>query len=55
VELFRKGGFNDVSVFKMKEVSDISKKNRREVPLRYKLTWGNSGANIWYYIKGCKT
>jgi ubiquinone/menaquinone biosynthesis C-methylase UbiE len=54
VELFRKGGFNDVSVFKMKEVSDISKKNRREVPLRYKLTWGNFGDYMWYYIKGCK-
>lgn len=55
VELFRKGGFEDVSVFKMEEVSDISLKNRRDVPLRYKLTWGNSGANIWYYIRGCKT
>jgi len=55
VELFRKDGFKDVSVFKMEEVSDISVKNRRRVPLRYKLTWGNSGANIWYYIRGCKT
>ena len=55
VELFRKGGFKDVSVFKMEEVSDISVKNRTKVPLRYKLTWGNSGANIWYYIRGYKT
>ncbi|MCG7850564.1 MAG: hypothetical protein MIO93_15510, partial [ANME-2 cluster archaeon] len=55
VELFRKGGFEDVSVFKMEEVSDISQKKREEVPLRYKLTRGNSGDHLWYYIRGCKT
>jgi ubiquinone/menaquinone biosynthesis C-methylase UbiE len=55
VELFRNGGFKDVSVFKMGEVSDISQKKREEVPLRYKLTWGNSGDYLWYYIRGCKT
>jgi ubiquinone/menaquinone biosynthesis C-methylase UbiE len=54
VELFRRGGFEDVSVFKMEEVSEISQKKRKEVPLRYKLVWGDFGDHVWYYIRGCK-
>jgi len=54
VELFRRGGFEDVSVFKMEEVSEISQKKRKELPLRYKLVWGDFGDHVWYYIRGCK-
>jgi len=54
VELFRKGGFEGVSIFKMEEVSKVSQKKRAEAPLRYKLAQGSSGEHVWYYIKGCK-
>ena len=54
VELFRKGGFEDVSVFAMEEVSEISQKNRKSVSLGYKLAWGDPGNRGWYYIRGGK-
>ncbi|OFV68649.1 MAG: SAM-dependent methlyltransferase [Candidatus Syntrophoarchaeum caldarius] len=54
VELFRKGGFEDVSVFAMEEVSEISRKNREDVSLGYKLARGDIGNHAWYYIRGCK-
>ncbi|WP_305064528.1 sirohydrochlorin nickelochelatase [Methanococcoides sp.] len=38
-KLFRKGGFEDASIFKMEGMSKISSKKREEVPLRYKLAW----------------
>ncbi|MEA1906321.1 MAG: class I SAM-dependent methyltransferase [Euryarchaeota archaeon] len=54
VELFRKGGFEDVSVFAMEEVSEISRKNRKDVSPGYKLAWGDPGYSAWYYIRGGK-
>ncbi|MEA1864462.1 MAG: class I SAM-dependent methyltransferase [Euryarchaeota archaeon] len=54
VELFRKGGFEDVSVFAMDEVSEISQKNQEDVSLGYRLAWGDPGYFAWYYIRGCK-
>ena len=54
VELFRKGGFEDVSVFAMEEVSEISQKNRKDVSPGYKLAWGDYGHSAWYYIRGGK-
>ncbi len=53
VELFRKGEFEDVTLFKMDEVNEILNK-QEEVPLRYKLVWGDFGDRVWYYIRGCK-
>ena len=53
VELFRKGGFEDVTLFKMEEVNGLLNK-QEEVPLRYKLVWGDFGDRVWYYIRGCK-
>ena len=52
VELFRKCGFDDVTVFSMEEVNEINK--QEETPLRYKLVWGDFGDRVWYYIRGCK-
>ena len=54
VELFRKGGFEDVSVFAMEEVSEISQRNRKDVSLGYKLARGDYGYSAWYYIRGGK-
>ncbi len=54
LELFRRGGFLDVSAFRMDEVSEVSRKKRDEAPLRYKLAWGGSSERLWYYIKGIK-
>jgi len=54
VELFRKGGFDDVSIYKMEKVSEIIQNNRKEVSLGYRLAWGDYGDYIWYYIRGCK-
>ncbi len=54
VELFRKGGFEDVSVFAMEEVSEISQRNRKDVSPGYKLAWGDYGYSAWYYIRGGK-
>ncbi|HJH25688.1 MAG TPA: hypothetical protein C5S37_02705 [Methanophagales archaeon] len=54
VELFRKGGFEDVTLFKMEEVNEIFQKKQEEVPLRYKLVWGDFGDRVWYYLRGCK-
>ena len=54
VELFRKGGFADVSVFAMEGVSEISRKNQKDVSLGYKLARGDIGDHVWYYIRGCK-
>jgi len=54
LELFRKGGFEDVSIFAMEEVSEISRKNREAVSLGYKLARGDIGDHVWYYIRGCK-
>ncbi|CAD7767199.1 MAG: Ubiquinone/menaquinone biosynthesis C-methyltransferase UbiE [Candidatus Argoarchaeum ethanivorans] len=54
VELFRKGGFEDVSVFAMEEVSEISQKNQKDVSLGYKLAWGDPDYSAWYYIRGSK-
>ena len=54
VELFRKGGFEDVTVFKMEEVNGVFHKKQEETPLRYKLAWGDFGNRVWYYIRGCK-
>ena len=54
VELFRKGGFKDVTVFKMEEVNGVFQKKQGETPLRYKLVRGDFGNRLWYYIRGCK-
>lgn len=53
VELFRSGGFEDVTLFKMDEVNELLK-NQEEVPLRYKLVWGDFDDRVWYYIRGRK-
>ena len=53
VELFRKCGFDDVTVFSMEEVNEINK--QEETPLRYKLVWGDFTDCMWYYIRGCKS
>ena len=53
VELFRKGGFEDVTAFKMEEVNGVFQ-NKQKTPLRYKLVRGDFGNRVWYYIRGCK-
>lgn len=55
VELFRKCGFDDVTVFTMEKVNEIFHKEQGETPLRYKLAWGDFGDRVWYYIRGCKS
>lgn len=54
VELFRKGGFDDVSVYKMENVSEITLNNRKKESLGYRLVGGDYGDYIWYFIRGCK-
>jgi len=54
LELFRKGGFEDVTAFKMTEVSKKCQQKSNESPLRYKLAWGGTDNCVWYYIRGNK-
>ena len=54
VELFRRVGFKDVSIFEMKEVTEISQKKQKEAPLRYKLAWSDFSDYIWYYTRAVK-
>ena len=54
VELFRKGGFEEVTLFNMKEVNEVFQNKQEETPLRYKLAWGDFGDRVWYYLRGCK-
>ncbi|VUT27866.1 MAG: hypothetical protein SYNGOMJ08_00418 [Candidatus Syntrophoarchaeum sp. GoM_oil] len=54
VELFRKGGFDDVLIFELEEVSEVARKKQEEFPLRHKLALGYLGDYVWYYIRGCK-
>lgn len=54
LELFRKSGFENVTAFKMAEVSELCQKQEEETPLRYKLAWGDKDNCRWYYIKGDK-
>lgn len=53
VELFRKCGFEDVTVFNMEKVNAIERERWRKAPLRSKLAWDLSEW-MWYYIRGCK-
>ena len=53
VELFSKGGFEDVAVFKMEEANGVFQK-KQKTPLRYKLVRGDFGNRMWYFIRGCK-
>jgi len=54
LELFRKCGFENVTAFKMVEVSEMSQKKAKDAPLRYKLAWGDIDNRMWYYIRGDK-
>lgn len=56
IELLRKEGFKDVSVFKMDKVSGIAREEQRKrmQKLTYKLIWGSYDHSKWYYIKGRK-
>lgn len=53
-ELFRKGGFENVTTFKMIEISEACQKKEKEASLGYKLAWGGKDNCLWYYIRGDK-
>jgi len=52
LELFRKCGFENVTAFKMTEVSELILKKAAKAPLRYRLAWGDMENRVWYYIRG---
>jgi ubiquinone/menaquinone biosynthesis C-methylase UbiE len=54
LELFRKCGFENVTAFKMVEVSKMIQKKAKDAPLIYKLARGDTDNRLWYYIRGVK-